>query len=152
MKAKHLDAWFESARIQARLSNCPRAQHGCVLVDPIHNTIISTGYNGPQRTGPALCGGDCCLRTAQNVVSGEHVQIGCIHAEMNALCNANRVGHCTLGAHAIITGEPCLMCAKLLFQSGIRRVYVIDGGYSTKIGVTWLRRMDVEIVEVPKEN
>ena len=148
MKQKHLDAWMARARISASLSPCTRAQYGTLLVDPVNNVPIVDGYNGPPREGPSLCGGDCCTRTKLGIPSGKDVQEGCIHSEVNAVCNAARTGRSTKGAWAFVTGEPCLMCAKVLYQAGVAKVYVISGGYTTTVGVEFLRSFNIEVVEV----
>jgi dCMP deaminase len=53
----------------------------------------------------------------------------------------------------IVTGEPCLMCSKLIHHAGISRVYVVDGGYMGENGVSYLERHGVEIIRVdgPKD-
>lgn len=149
MNRKHLDTWMCVALRIAAQSPCPRAKYGTVLIDPVHNVIISSGYNGtPRGFSGALCGGACCDRDRLGIKSGTETQIGCVHSEMNALCNSARVGHATIGAWAIVTGEPCLMCAKLLYQAGIVKVFLLEGGYTTTIGVEFLISMGVEIVNV----
>ena len=81
------------------------------------------------------------------------MEVGCHHAEMNVVCNAAASGVATQGAWLIVTGEPCMMCSKMIHHAGIRRVLVVEGGYLGANGVEYLRAHGVEIeaVEGPKD-
>lgn len=68
-------------------------------------------------------------RRYPGVPSGTHMEVGCHHAEMNVLTNAAARGVATAGAWLIVTGEPCLLCAKLIHHAGIDRVICVKGGY-----------------------
>src|SRR5690606_26659784 len=96
----------------------------------------------------ALCGGDVCLRDTLGVTSGTRMEVGCHHAEMNVVCNAAANGVPTKGAWLIVTGEPCVLCAKLIHHAGILKVLVVDGGYAGENGVEYLRTHGVEVVGV----
>ncbi len=138
MKPKHLDIRINQCLELAKASNCPRKKFGALLLDPIRNTILADGYNGTARGGPDLCGGFECLRNTNKTPSGTQVQVGCIHAEMNIICNAAAQGTSTQDAWLIVTGEPCLMCAKLIHQCGIIKVIAIENGYTTQEGCKYL--------------
>lgn len=129
MKDKHIRVRIEQCLALASLSPCPRRQFGAMLIDPWTNSVISDGYNGTSRGSPyALCGGETCER--DGIKSGTRLELGCHHAESNALANAARRGVSTEGAWLIVTGEPCLMCAKLIFHAGVKRVYCVRNGYA----------------------
>ena len=83
------------------------------------------------------------------VKSGTQVEVGCHHAEMNAICNAAAQGVSTAGAWLLVTGEPCRMCAKLIHHAGIVKVVCVDNGYSGIDGVAYLREHGVEVEKVP---
>ena len=153
MKDKHVRIRVAQCLALAHASNCPRRKFGSLLLDPERNVILMDGYNGGPRGGGKLCGGDECLRDTQKVVSGTRTEIGCHHAEMNVICNAAAGGVATRGAWMIVTGEPCMMCAKLIHHAGIERVLVVDGGYAGANGVTYLQDhgVQVESVEGPKD-
>ncbi len=138
MKKKHIDIRIEQCKLLAKASNCPRNKLGALLLDPERNVVLMDGYNGGPRGGGHLCGGDTCTRSDLKIKSGTRVEIGCHHAEMNVICNAAAVGVKTKGAWMIITGEPCLMCAKLIHHAGITRVIVVEGGYTTTEGLDYL--------------
>ena len=136
---KHITLRLQHATLLHDLSSCPRGKVGAVIYDPVSNAIISDGYNGPPRKGGDLCGGKSCVRTDKGIPSGTRCEVGCHHAEMNALLNALRLGHSTMGAHIIITCEPCLMCAKMLHHAGITRVLYLEKHYASIEGVDYLK-------------
>ena len=153
MKDKHLAIRIQQCLALAKASNCPRRKFGALLVDPARNVILMDGYNGGPRGGGRLCGGEECLRDTHKVESGTRVEIGCHHAEMNLICNAAANGVPTNGAWLIITGEPCMMCAKLIHHSGIERVVIVDGGFMGENGVEYLTShgVDIQSAEGPKD-
>lgn len=149
MKDKHIAIRVEQCLALAKASNCPRRKFGALLVDPTRNVILMDGYNGGPRGGGELCGGDVCLRDTMCVTSGTRMEIGCHHAEMNVICNAAANGVPTRDAWLIVTGEPCILCAKLIHHAGITRVLVVEGGYAGENGVAYLRDHGVEIENIP---
>jgi len=153
VKDKHIRIRVEQCLALAKASNCPRRKFGALLLDPERNVILMDGYNGGPRGGGELCGGDTCLRDTLGVQSGTRMEIGCHHAEMNVICNAAANGVPTKGAWLIVTGEPCILCAKLIHHAGIVRVLVVDGGYAGANGVPYLQEHGVEVrgVEGPQD-
>ena len=153
VKDKHIRIRVEQCLSLAKASNCPRRKFGALLIDPVRNVILMDGYNGGPRGGGELCGGDECLRDTMNVESGTRMEIGCHHAEMNVVCNAAANGVRCRGAWLIVTGEPCMMCAKMVHHAGIVRVLVVEGGYAGANGVSYLREHGVEVTTVdgPKD-
>ena len=151
MQEKHIKIRIEQCIALAKASNCPRKQFGSMLLDPQRNVILMDGYNGGPRGGGKLCGGDVCLRDEQQIKSGTRVEIGCHHAEMNVICNSAASGVKTEGAWLIVTGEPCMMCAKLIHHAGISKVILVGGRYTTDEGVKYLINNGVSI-EVRSEH
>lgn len=145
MKPKHVRVRVEQCLALAEASNCPRRKFGALLLDPVRNVILMDGYNGAPRGGGKLCGGDECLRTTQSIASGSQMEVGCHHAEMNVICNAAASGVSTQDAWLIITGEPCMMCSKLIHHAGIVQVLCVSGGYAGTNGVGYLRDHGVAI-------
>jgi dCMP deaminase len=153
LKEKHIAIRIEQCLTLAKASNCPRRTFGALLVDPARNVVLMDGYNGGPRGGGRLCGGEVCLRDTMGVESGTRMEIGCHHAEMNVVCNAAANGVPTRGAWLIVTGEPCMMCAKLIHHSGIERVLIVEGGYMGANGVQYLEAhgVGVQRVKGPKD-
>jgi dCMP deaminase len=93
-----------------------------MIIAPDSNSVISEGYNGtPRQSTKALCGGNQCLR--ENIVSGTNNDVGCHHAEINAILNAGRVGTSCIGTWLLTSCDPCLMCSKAIHHAGITKVY-----------------------------
>lgn len=146
MKGKHVTIRIAQCLEIAKASSCPRRKFGALIVDPERNVVLMDGYNGgPRGARGSLCGGDICLRDTLKIPSGTQVEIGCHHAEMNAICNAAARGVSTDGAWMIVNGEPCRMCAKLIHHAGIAAVIVVGGGYAGDNGLEYLRSNGVEI-------
>jgi len=153
LKPKHIRIRIEQCLTLAQASNCPRRKFGALLLDPDRNVVLMDGYNGGPRGGGELCGGDVCLRDDLKVPSGQRMEIGCHHAEMNVVCNCAASGVPTKGAWILVTGEPCLLCAKLIHHAGIAKVIVVGGGYAGENGVSYLRQhgVDVDSVDGPQD-
>ena len=148
MKEKHIRIRIEQCLVLARASNCPRRQFGALLLDPERNVVLMDGYNGGPRGGGTLCGGEVCDRDTLQIPSGTRLEIGCHHAEMNVICNCAASGVPTKGALLMVTGEPCLMCSKLIHHAGITKVIVVGGGYVGENGLGYLQRHGVEVQSV----
>lgn len=150
MKDKFLKFRIAQCLQLASLSPCTRRQFGAVIVNPDSNSILAEGYNGtPRGHKHDLCGTNSCLRDC--VQSGTRLEIGCHHAEANALMNALRNHADIRGSIMIVSGEPCLMCAKLIHHSGIEKVYTIQGSYSAVDGVDYLKENNVAVIKVTNE-
>jgi dCMP deaminase len=145
LKRKHLKLWIDLCRRIAAVSNCPRGKFGAIIVDEESNTLVTSGYNGYLRGGSNLCGGlDECAREARKIQSGTYIEIGCVHAEMNAILNSARETVSTKDKVLFVNGEPCEMCAKFIVQAGIKRVYVIGNVYRRN-GLSILRAHRVKV-------
>ncbi len=118
---------MEIAHVVAKRSNCCRRHVGAVIMKDNH--ILSTGYNGTPR-GVRNCFDGGCPRCAGTAASGTHLdECLCTHAEQNAICQAAYYGHGIQGGTIYITISPCLTCAKLIINAGIREV-VYGGDYA----------------------
>lgn len=122
--SKHIWSRLRQAELLSSNSPCPRGKVGAVLFEPDSWVVISDGYNGPPRGGGFLCAGDYCERNRRGIKSGTMTEVGCHHAEANAIINAARRGTSTWGAWLAVTRTPCLNCAKMIHHAGIERVYI----------------------------
>ena len=145
MNDRHLDARIRQALVLADCSPCPRRRFGALALDPKRNTILADGWNGAPRGGGHLCGGSTCSRDDLGIPSGQRVEVGCHHAEQNVICNAAAGGVALAGAWLIVTGEPCMMCARLIHHAGIVVVVVVSGGYVGANGLDYLVAHGVEV-------
>ena len=148
MNPKYIQTRVKQCKILAEQSTCTRRKIGAMLINPESNSVLSDGYNGPPRGAGELCGGNVCDREELGITSGTGMEIGCHHAEMNAILNSARAGVSTLGAELIITAEPCTMCAKAIHHAGIRKVYIVEGGYTgaESNGVDYLKSNGVWVI------
>ncbi|MBQ0088359.1 MAG: dCMP deaminase family protein [Prevotellaceae bacterium] len=123
--------YLRMARIWAENSYCTRRQVGALIVK--NKAIISDGYNGTPEGFENVC-------EDENNVSKPYV----MHAEANAITKIARSGNNSDGATLYVTASPCLECAKLIIQSGIRRV-VYSEKYRLDDGIKLLERAGIEV-------
>jgi dCMP deaminase len=147
-----LEAYIEISRTLAKLSPCPRAKVGAVIIRPERWSPLSTGFNGtPRKSDKKLCGGDCCERDKLEIPSGRDTQIGCHHAEMNAISNAAFEGVRLEGSWLICTAPPCLMCAKMIHHAGIDKVFYTNSNperWLTGDGLSYLHENNVSVEKI----
>jgi dCMP deaminase len=145
MKKELLEIRKQQCRALASASPCSRRTVGALILDPLTNAIISDGYNGtPRKSLLKLCGGNVCLRTKLSIKSGTQSDLGCHHAEMNAILNASRAGIQTLNKWLLTSCDPCLMCAKAIHHAGIIRVYAPQE-QTQMAGLHYLAEQGIEI-------
>ncbi|MDD2233388.1 MAG: dCMP deaminase family protein [Desulfitobacteriaceae bacterium] len=115
------DSYFmQIAQLVAGRSTCLRRQVGAVIVKD--KQILSTGYNGSP-SGLKHCVEVGCLRQVLNILSGERTEIcRAVHAEQNALLQAARHGVAIEGADLYTSVQPCVLCTKMIINTGIKRV------------------------------
>ena len=128
------DKYMEMAAVWATNSYCKRRQVGALLVKD--RMIISDGYNGTPSGFENIC-------EDENGVTKPYV----LHAEANAISKIAKSGNSAEGATLYVTASPCLECAKLIIQSGIRRVVYRDE-YRLTDGVDLLRRAGIEVGKI----
>lgn len=121
----------------AQRSTCDRAHVGCVLVRD--RRILTTGYNG------APAGLPHCDDVGHLMVDGHCVRT--LHAEQNAIIQAALHGISIEHASSYVTHQPCLTCAKMLINAGIRRV-VYAGNYPDEHSRRFLAEAGVELVHM----
>jgi dCMP deaminase len=145
MKRPSWDEYFmEITRTVAKRSTCLRRGVGAVVVK--NKRILSTGYNGTI-SGLPHCEEKGCLREKMKVPSGQRQEI-CrgLHAEQNALLFAAMAGADLQGAVLYSTHQPCLLCAKMIIQSGIKRI-VFEGEYPDKLAKEMFAEAEVELIK-----
>ena len=134
-KQRQLDIrYMKRARIWAENSYCVRRQVGALIVRD--KMIISDGYNGTPSGFENICE-DETGKTKPYV----------LHAEANAITKVAKSNNSSEGATLYVTSSPCIECAKLIIQSGIKRVVYADS-YHSMDGIDLLKRVGIEIVKV----
>ena len=136
--------WLEATQYFATgFSKCPLKQFAAIMVDT-DNQILSLGYNGNIRGQCGdLCGGNICTRDELNIPSGKETDIGCVHAEENAILNCARRGVSCKDSTLYVNGEPCVKCATRIAQVGVTKVVCYGGPYP-KNGLELLKEHDIE--------
>jgi len=171
MKQKFIDMYMDWANRTAQLSHAKRLQVGAVIVKD--DTVISYGYNGM----PAGWDNDCEYKDYMSGDAGGWLDpeeiyerwpfeeedfdpdIGyarryalktkpeVLHAESNAIAKLAKSNDSGNGADIFITHAPCIECAKLIYQSGISRVYYGEN-YRDDAGIEFLKKSGVEIEQL----
>ena len=128
--------YLRMADIWAENSYCVRRQVGALIVTD--KMIISDGYNGTPSGFENVC-------EDEDGLTKPYV----LHAEANAITKIARSGNNSDGATLYVTDEPCIECAKLIIQAGIRRV-VYKREYRLHAGLELLRRAEIEVLHLPE--
>ena len=142
MKKKLIQAYMKTAKIFAELSHARRLHVGAIVVKD--DRIISIGYNGMPAGWDNNCEdkvwdktGDYELKTKPEV----------LHAESNAISKLARSSESGDGATMFITHAPCMECSKLIYQSGIKKVY-FGQAYRDTSGVEFLNKCKVIVEQI----
>lgn len=126
--------YMRMAVIWAENSYCKRRQVGALIVK--NKMIISDGYNGTPVGFENIC-------EDEDGTTKPYV----LHAEANAITKIARSGNSSEGATMYVTASPCIECAKLIIQAGIKRVVYAEK-YRLEDGLDLLRRAGIELVYV----
>ena len=129
--------YIRMATIWAENSYCTRRQVGALIVK--NQRIISDGYNGTPAGFENIC-------EDENNVTKPYV----LHAEANAITKIARSNNNSEGATLYVTASPCIECAKLIIQAGIKRV-VYGEKYRLTDGIDLLERAGVTVEYLPIE-
>nr|WP_245641344.1 cytidine/deoxycytidylate deaminase family protein [Thermovenabulum gondwanense] len=136
--------FMEIATVVSTRSTCLRRRVGAVLVKDKH--IVATGYNGAP-SGLAHCEEIGCLREKLGVPSGErHELCRGLHAEQNAIIQAAALGSSIKGATLYVTTRPCILCAKMLINAGVKRI-VFKGEYPDEFAVNLLKEAGILLLQ-----
>jgi dCMP deaminase len=136
MKPKFVDLYSDIADRVGQMSHATRAKVGAVIVKD--DTIISYGYNGMPRGWPNDCEIDGATRPEV------------LHAESNAIAKLARGPASGFGADMFVSYSPCIECAKLIAQTGIRKVWYRQQ-YRDTAGIDFLRHSSIEVVQKPSD-
>ncbi len=127
-----MDKWdsrfMEMAKLISSWASCYKENRkiGCVIVK--NKRIMTTGYNGaPAGVETCVERGEC-LREKLGIPSGtKHEICYATHAEQNAIIQAAKLGVSIDGAVLYCTHQPCVICAKMIVNAGIKRVVYAEG-------------------------
>ena len=129
--------YLKMAMIWAQNSYCKRRKVGAIHVKD--KMIISDGYNGTPSGFENICEDD-----------SNHTKPYVLHAEANAITKVAKSNNSSAGSTLYVTSSPCLECAKLIIQAGIKRV-VFTENYRIDDGIELLKRAGIEVSQVEPE-
>jgi dCMP deaminase len=162
MKEKFIQAHMKAAEVYAELSTAKRLQVGCVIVKD--NTIIGIGYNGMPSGWDNNCEDveyilkEECRQSDRFMMhngytesahgwSKLHSKKEVTHAETNAIAKISRSTNSSDSASLFVTHAPCLECAKIIYQAGIKEVYYRHN-YRTMDGIEFLKKCNIGVQQV----
>jgi dCMP deaminase len=158
MKEKLKRAYMKTAETFAELSHARRLHVGAIVVK--NDRIISIGYNGMPAGWDNNCEKKVYLDSSKLNQDCGYVYLEedglayelktkkeVLHAETNAIAKLARSNESGLGADMFITHAPCLDCAKLIYQSGIKRVWY-GAQYRDSTGTEFLRKSGIEVEQL----
>jgi len=148
MKPKFQQLYNNIAHEVAKMSHARRLQVGAVIVKD--DRVISMGYNGMPAGWENNCESEGIdfnpitkTKTGNGILT---TRPEVLHAESNAIAKLAKSNDSGLGADLFITHAPCMECSKLIFQSGISRVYY-SSDYRDDSGIKFLKQSGVEVVK-----
>jgi len=129
--------WINFAKLVSKRSPHPTFKVGSVIVSADNTRVLSIGYNGDYAGGP---------NTIESEVPG---MSGFIHAEVNSLIKMDYHANCD--KKMFVTLSPCLSCAKLIINSGIKQVFYSDA-YRDDSGISLLIKNNIKVSRIFCEN
>ena len=143
MKPKFQQLYMDWAHRAAELSYARRLKVGAVVVKD--DTVISYGYNGM----PAGWDNNCEFEFTdpQTRITELVTRAEVLHAESNAVAKLAKSHNSGLGADLFVTHAPCIHCAKLIYQSGIARVWFGEN-YRDDAGIQFLKQSGIEVKQL----
>lgn len=143
------DKWdsrfMEVADLVASWSSCFQENRQVGAVIALNKRILTTGYNGASSGVKSCKERGVCLRRELGIPSGtRHEVCYATHAEQNAIIQAARLGLSVDGATLYCTHQPCVICAKMIINSGIKRI-VYREGYPDEFSLQLLGEAGVQI-------
>jgi len=155
MKPKIIKAHMEVAETYAKLSTARRLQVGAIIVKD--DRIISIGYNGMPSGWDNNCEDEVTELVSEYGVGTKLVKTGelktkpeVLHAEANAIAKVARSPESAEGSVIFITHAPCIECAKLIYQSGVKQVFYRDN-YRSEAGTDFLKQAGVIVNKLDAE-
>lgn len=143
-RKRHFDLiYLEMAKLIASSSYAKKKKVGCVVVKD--NTIISDGFNGT----PAGFSNTCEYETQFGEITRLNTFLEVLHAEENAITKLARLGNSSQDATMYITVPPCIRCARLIVQSGLKRVVYAEP-YKNTEGIDLLLKAGLVVEHIKK--
>jgi dCMP deaminase len=135
------------AKTVADWSSCYKDDRHVGAVITKDKRILTTGYNGAPSGIESCSERGNCIRVERGIPSGtQHEVCFAVHAEQNAIIQAARLGIELKDAVMYVTHQPCVICAKMIINSGISKV-VFDKGYPDNFSLKMFKEAGIELVK-----
>ena len=143
MKDKFINAYMDVAERFAELSSARRLHVGAIVVKD--DRIISIGYNGMPSGWDNNCEDEIRYPDAEGVTLKTRPEV--LHAESNSIAKLAKSTESGDGASMFITCAPCMDCAKMIFQSGIKEVFYGED-YRDDAGINFLNKCGITVKQI----
>ena len=146
-----MDKWdkrfMNLAETVADWSSCFQDNRHVGAVAVKDKRILTTGYNGAPSGIESCAERGECLRRVKNIASGTMQEVCyAVHAEQNAIIQAAKLGISLEGATMYVTHQPCVICTRMIINSGIKRV-IYKNGYPDAFAMELFSKSDVQIIK-----
>jgi dCMP deaminase len=139
--------YLEIAKRYSEETSCLRRKVGAVIT--VGNRMVAGGYNGAPSGIKSCCERGYCMREKSK--SGDNLQeCWASHAEMNAICQASKLGISIVNGTLYVTTKPCSLCSKLIINAGIKRVVYLED-YADKFGEQLLKEAGIILEKYEEE-
>ena len=141
------ERFMDLAETVAGWSSCFQTNRHVGAVAVKDKRILTTGYNGAPSGIESCAERGECLRRVKNIASGTMQEVCyAVHAEQNAIIQAAKLGISLEGATMYVTHQPCVICTRMIINSGIKKV-IYKNGYPDPFALELFKQSDVEIVK-----
>lgn len=146
-----MDKWdkrfMEMAEMIAGWSSCYKINRHVGAICVRDKRILTTGYNGAPEGIKSCAEKGECLRIVNNIASGTMQEVCfAVHAEQNAIIQAAKMGVSLEGAVMYVTHQPCILCTRMILNSGIKKV-VYKEGYPDDFALELFKQSGVELIK-----
>jgi dCMP deaminase len=141
------ERFMNLAETVADWSSCYQANRHVGAVAVKDKRVLTTGYNGAPQGIESCSERNECLRRVKNILSGTMQEVCyAVHAEQNAICQAAKLGVSLDGATMYVTHQPCVICTRMIINSGIKKV-IYKNGYPDDFAKQLFAQSDVELIK-----
>ncbi len=141
------ERFMSLAETVAEWSSCYQQNRHVGAVVVKDKRVLTTGYNGASSGIDSCAERGECLRRVKNIASGTMQEVCyAVHAEQNAICQAAKLGISLEGAVIYVTHQPCVICTRMIINSGIKKV-IYKNGYPDDFALELFRQSDVELIK-----
>ena len=140
------ERFMQLAEVVSTWSSCYQENRHVGAVVVKDKRILTTGYNGAPVGIKSCADRGVCLRRERNIPSGTMQEVCyAVHAEQNAICQAAKMGISLEGATLYCTHQPCVICARIIINSGIKKI-IFKYGYPDEFAMQLFNEAGMEVV------